>query len=145
MNEITEIEQAIQNSFNEYFPNAWSFINVRNSFGKEHISINFGLVDKSELTSRILENDPVFHTFVIHNEGAGKYEAVNVQSGIKINPVNPMYAMDRVKTKFRKTTGDSKRIIRTFDTFFKRLKVLVNEHESNIYQRKGYSDKYLKL
>lgn len=138
------IVDSIQKSFDKQFPNAWSIIRVQKLIG-EVITVTFGLVDKSELTSGILENDPVFHSFIIHIEGDDKYEAAVNSSGISINPPEgSYYAMERVKTKFRKTKGDSKRIVKTFDTFFKRLKVLVKANEANIYQRQNYSDKYFK-
>ena len=136
----------IEKEFKSQFPNAWFFGSVRAGLGLPHVSIDFGFVNKSELTSNILDNDPVHHSFMFHDEGSGKFNAVRLRGGISINPPEGSYlAMDTVKTKFRKTTGDDKRILKTFKTFFKRLKVLVKDNEQNIYQRKKYSDKYFRF
>lgn len=145
MNTELDVIENIKSSFNKHFPNGWMNIGKGRGIGSDTIHISFGLVDVSELSSRISQNDPVFHSFIIFVEGEDLYEAQYTTGSIKINPeVGTHYAMGSVKTKFRKSKGDSDKMTRTFDTFFKRLNVLVIEHESNIYQRNTYSNKWFK-
>lgn len=145
MNTELEVIENIKSSFNKHFPLGWMIIGKGRGIGSDTISISMGLVDSSELQSNILMNDPVFHSFLIFVEGEDKYEATYNQGRISINPEpGTHYAMGSVKTKFRKAKGDLAKMTRTYDTFFKRLKVLVSENESNIYHRSNYSDKYFK-
>jgi len=73
-----------------------------------------------------------------------KYEVEVLQGRLSINPTNPHMAMSSVKTKWRKTTGSPDKVLKAFLRFFTNLRKLVNEHESNIYQRNKYDDKWFK-
>ena len=138
-----ELRDAIKQEFNNTFPNGWIKANTGTSLGGKQITIRFGLVgDMSQLTSKILENDPVHHLFLIF-ANTDKLESNCLQSGISINPPKNSYlAMSRVKTKYRRTTGDHARILKSFKTFLPRLKQLVIDNEANIYQRDKYNDKF---
>jgi len=140
-----QLYQEIKNEFYTVFPNGWFGGGVsKSTFGdNENISFDFGLVDRDCLPSRILLNDPVHHKFFIYVEPDGQLESSTLQSVISVNPPADSYlAMGRVKTKYRKTTGDHAKILKSFQRFFGRLKTLVVENESNIYQRNKYADKF---
>jgi len=78
-------------------------------------------------------------------ESNGTYEAVNLTGSISTKPEEGSYmAMSRVKTPFRKTKGDAKKILKAFETFFPRLKKLVNDNRDNIYKVEEIKDKYFK-
>ena len=136
---MTEVEK----SFKSYFPNARFEIGYYKLFG-EYIQISFGLVALNELTGNYEINDPVKHSYLIDMKG-DDYVVESRCSGISINPEEGSYmAMGRVKTGFRNFTLSPEKSIKRFQTFFKRLRVLVDVNESNIYQRANYSDKYFK-
>lgn len=143
--DFEKIRDAAEKAFKKEFPNGWISSNIGRLIDSYSLVIDLGVVsDHSQLTSRIVRNDPVYHKFMITDEGK-HFEARNLIGDISINPPEGSYlAMGRVKTKFRKTKGDADKIIKTFDVFFGRLKKLVKDNEANIYGRKEYSDKYFK-
>jgi hypothetical protein len=135
----------IKNLLLSNFPNARVLVSpVRLGISRSsYFTVTFGAIGNiSELTSRIEQNDPVGHKWIIWVNGEDKYLAESISSGISINPTEKYYAMGTVKTKFRKVSGDSNSITRAFTRFSDRLVGLVRENESNIYQRAKYSDKY---
>lgn len=140
-NNDKEIIEGIKIVFNKYFPNGWIF---QQKISSDTISFSFGIIgDKKELSSGILDNDPVHHKFIIRKEKMG-WEVENLIGSIAINPTEQSSAISSVKTKFRKTKGNTKKIINTFDRWFGKLKSLIKDNEENIYQRSKYSDKYFK-
>ncbi|URC15191.1 hypothetical protein GD1_67 [Paraglaciecola Antarctic GD virus 1] len=120
---------------------------VRTGLGDDlYFTVQFGLIgDINELQSRIDLNDPAGHKFMVFIGEGGAFEASALRSGISINPTEKFYAMSTVKTKFRKTVGDDKAILRAFVRFSDRLVGLVKENDAEIYQRSKYSDKYFEL
>ena len=140
-NNDEEIIDGIKMVFNKYFPNGW--INIIKMF-TDDIGFSFGIIgDKKELSSGILDNDPVHHKFLISHIPDG-WEMIKVMGYISINPEDQFMAMSLVKTKFRKTKGNTKKIISTFDKFLKNLKIMIKDNEENIFQRSKYSDKFFK-
>ena len=130
----------IESSFYKNFPYGW--MKTRSIMGSP--SFSFGLIgNKSELANGILDNDPMHHKFVIHGDING-WDAHNVMGSIQVNPKEKHLAMSSIKTKFRKTKGNSKKLGMTFEKWFVKLKALVKQHESEIYHRDTYSDKYFK-
>lgn len=142
LNEYDETFIAeFKNTFEQYFPLGWLSIGLRKGLG-EYISIDFGLIPVELLTSKIYQNDPMHHSFIVYGEG-DKYEVRSLTSGISINPEpNTWLAMGRVNTKFRNFTLEPEKALKRFETFLKRLRKLVDENESNIYGRDRYDDKY---
>jgi len=139
-----ELHDKIKHEFKTVFPNGWMASHVGHGLNGKNIYIQFGLVDREQLSSKILNNDPVHHKFLIFAD-TDKLESNCLQSGISINPEAGSYmAMGTVKTKYRKTTGNHNRILKSFKTFFPRVKQLVTENEANIYQREKYDDKFFK-
>lgn len=142
--DINKVMSEIESAFLSKFPNC--FLQVQESKGFGHsIFVNFGLVlNKAELPSGIRDNDPVSHKFMIYIEKTG-FEAITLTGGIAVNPPAGSYnAMGFVKTPFRKTKGDAKKIIKAFETFVPRLKQLVKDNEANIYGRDKLKDVYFK-
>ena len=136
-----EIINNIESSFKKHFPNG--YINIYNR-DQEKVDIQFyiGLIgNKNDINNGIRENDPMHHLFVIRQK-EDKLIADMLFGGLSCKPTNPLYAMDNVKTKFRKTTGDSNKICTTYDKWFKKLKELVIEQGSNIYKAEVYQ-KYI--
>ena len=149
---ITEAEisneqmmDGISKAFSKYFPHGWKIVRQGNGLSADSIHVYIGLVgDTTELPSGIRENDPMFHSWILFPDKKG-WSAESSQGSLAINPPEGSYlAMGSVKTKWRKTKGDNNKMVKTFDTFFKRLKALVKENESNIYGRNKLKDKYFK-
>lgn len=143
--ETQELANEIEALYKKKFPMGWMNIVARHSFGEDVISMKFGLVaDKKELTSGYFENDPLKQGFIVR-PGKKGWESQQTLGWIAINPAEGSYnAMDSVKTKFRKTNADTAKTLKAFDKYFTTLKGLVKEHESNIYNRAKYSDKWFK-
>ena len=136
-----EIIDGIKIVFKKYFPNGWI---IWRKISSNTISFSLGIIgDKKELSSGILDNDPVHHKFIIRKEKMG-WEVENLIGSIAINPIEQYLVMSSVKTKFRKTKGNTKKIINTFDRWFGKLKSLIKDNEENIYHRDQYSDKFFK-
>lgn len=142
--DIKLVMSSIESAFLSKFPNCYLSVTESKSLGHS-IGVSFGLIlNKAELPSGIRDNDPVQHQFIIHINKNG-FEAVPLQGSIWINPPAGSYlAMGRIKTPFRKTSGDAKKIIKAFETFVPRLKQLVKDNEANIYGRQKYKDVYFK-
>lgn len=129
-------------NYSDLFPNGWINIQLNTGMSNDSISISLGIIsNRADQSSQIVDNDPMLHSFFFHPDPKG-WQVETCRSGISINPIEQYYAMSTVKTKFRKTTGNNEKLYKTFDRFFKRLKDLLNEHQSNIYGRSHYPDKY---
>lgn len=137
-----ELHDGIKQAFKTTFPDGWIDSGVGCGQTGGLIYIEFGLVgDRTQLTSNILDNDPCHHKFLIFAD-TSILECKDLVSGISVNPKDKYLAMSHVKTKYRKTTGDHARILKSFITFFDRLQKLVIENEHDIYQRSKYDDKF---
>ena len=143
--EVEGLISDLTKTAEKHFPNGFINVHLWRSLGVESIVMEFGLIkNTSELASKIRMNDPVHHRFMISIRKDG-YQAEILMGGISTNPEAGSYkAMNTIKTPFRKTTGDAKKIVSTFDTFFGRLKSLVKEHKDNIYNAKNYDERYFK-
>ena len=141
--EAEKLAADIKSSFEKHFPNGFIVSRVEKSLGDSIINVVFGLIsDESDLESNIRQNDPLFHRIMINIEG-DTYEAKSSQSGLSIEPEKGSFrAMSNVKTPFRKTKGDSKKIMKAFDRFFPRVSKIVKDNEENVYRRSTYDDKY---
>lgn len=138
-----EFMDKLESSFKKYFPNGWANIRRVSIIGSPIIKFEFGLVDRNELTSKILMNDPAYHLFLIDGEPDG-YEAKLSIGSISVNTDKQHLVMDSIKSPWRKSKGDATKLLKTYNTFFTRLKKLVKDNENEIYDRKKYSDKYFK-
>ena len=136
-----ELFDAIQAEFKANFPEGWLIGGVWK--GDDVISFDFGVIgDRDSLPSKILENDPVHHKFIIHFNGLN-FQSKDLQSGICIiPPIGSFLAMSRIKTKYRKTTGDSAKVLRSFSSLFSRMKMLLIENDAIIYGRSKYENKF---
>jgi len=140
-----ELMLEIEREFKKKFPFGFFSITKRNMFGSPVIGISLGLIgDVNELTSKIRDNDPMFHSFLIDLKAENKYESRNNRGSLSVNPKERHLAMSSVKTSMRKTSGDANKILKAYITFFAKLKKIVKENESDIYSRDKYSDKYFK-
>lgn len=139
-NDVEKLIEGIEGSCKKYFPDSYCKFEFRNNLGP-HVVGRFTL--RKEYTNKIIQNDPAFHVFMIHgfdNEGnvKGKLETESSTGSLSLKSTNPMYAFDRVKTGFRKKSGDVDAIIKHYDTFWKKLKGIVDENEDKIPELKNF-------
>lgn len=122
------------------FPKGWFKGGVRNGLGGGGtISFSFGIVPEAETSNKILMNDPGYHSFMIH-EKDGKYEAKVLQGRVNVNPPKDSnLAMTSVKTKWRKVSGDEKKVMTAFERWFPKFKQIVKQHKDEIYGADRYS------
>jgi len=141
-----KLSAQIADSFSKHFPNGYVSSSAGKSIGSMVISVSIGMIkDINDVSNKIRMNDPMSHKFLIHIEG-DKYEAVGLQGGLSIEPEEGSYmAMGRVKTPWRKTLGDSTKVLKAFETFFTRLTKIVKDNEDNVYGRSRINDKYFKV
>jgi len=140
-----DMMEAIDKSFKKYFPNGWSRIRPGTGISSDSISVNIGLIGKdADVPNGIRQNDPMLHTWLLFPDANG-YSAEMGQGSIMLNPPEGSYlAMSPLKTKWRKTKGDAKKMVKTFDSFFKKLKDMVKKNQANIFGRNELNDKYFK-
>jgi hypothetical protein len=136
----TEMEKTVL----KVFPKSYARASYQLNLG-ESISLTFALAkDKSELGNGIIHNDPA-HTIFMIQDGLGRDNDIVgkliieriLGSGFSVKPSEGSYmAMERHKVGFRKTTGDSKKILASLKKYFEKLKVELKANESNIYNYK---------
>lgn len=131
---MKELTQEIERSYNKYFKNSKCFVNFSKNLYSS-ISINCFLANnKEELTNGYWENDMFSIRFSIDTERGQFSKDIDINSEVPENlkleanaksyvlrPSVSYMAYDRKKLSFRKTIGDSKKIIATLDKFFKKL------------------------
>jgi hypothetical protein len=142
LNEGTDKEMlaAIEALHKKAFPKGWFKGNVKNGLGGGHtISFSFGIVPENEVPNKILDNDPGIHQFVVHIK-EDEYEAKFLRGGVYIVPEEGVnLAMQKVKTKFRKSKGSYDKVLKGFATWFPKMKKIVTDNKDNIYGGDRYS------
>jgi hypothetical protein len=135
-----ELVDGFEKEFMKAFPKGWFKKKKGSRMGTgESLGFSFGIVPEKELHNKIDRNDPAHHSFMLHKED-GKFQLNNIIGGVMLNPAEgSRMAMDKVKTKFRKTSGDSKKVEKAFKTFIPRLKKIVTDNASDIYQGDTYT------
>ena len=136
--------QRTEDNFLKNFKNGFIKSRMYKGIGGTNlITFDFGLIaNLNDVSHRIRENDPMYHSVMIHcGDLYEKNEMEALQSGISTNPPEgSYYAMTSVKTKLRKTKGDLKKLEKTLNTFFGRLKILMKDNQGNLYA--DVEDKY---
>lgn len=137
-----EIEEILKSRFPNGYVRAFYSENLT-----RHISISFGLIgDIEDVSNKIRHNDPLHHSFMIFVEGEDSYEANRSMGRLMVKPPEDSYlAMGSVKTPFRKTTGDSKKVIKAFERFADRVVKIVRENKEDIYGVDKIPTKYLEI
>lgn len=116
------------------------------------INIEFTLgAGLEEYPHRISRNDPAHHLFYLRGmakDGSlgDKLELERLAGGISTFPEEGSYmAMGTHKVSFRKVKGDSSKILKGIDGYFKKLKDELKKVGDNLYRSSGdidYTTKY---
>lgn len=80
-----------------------------------------------EMPSRIAANDPLRVSFFIESKGDGLYTVEPSMSIGRLKPENPMYAMDSVKVRTRKFTGDDDKVAKNIGNMLDKLRKRIEE------------------
>lgn len=136
------MQDKIKQSFLESFPKG--YINIKpfkpSGGGEDGLSLTIGLIgDINHVCSNIRENDPMLHKFLIYKNG-NTYTAVLVHGCLYLKSANPAYMMETWKTGFRKSTGNSDKIYKVYNNFFKKLKNIVDSQNTKVHNYELYKD-----
>lgn len=139
----SELIAGIEAAFKKYFPNGMIKAQTKKTIGSWGVSVNAAMIgQQSDQQSNIWRNDPIYMMFTIEGN-PDAYVAERLLGNVSVKPeAGSHYAMDTIKVPFRKSRGDVKKMIKTFDTHFSRVKAVVKENEANIYGRERIADKY---
>lgn len=159
LHEASDIEQhteetfkaQLESSFRSFFPLGYFRAHFSTGF-LTSITVRFGLIgEQSDVSNNIRENDPMYHVIIVRgfsDDGVAgqKLEAESAVGGsISVNPPkNSHLAMGREKIGWRKKTDSPEKVLKHFDKYFEKMRKAMKKHESDIYNRKIYPDKYFK-
>lgn len=141
-----ELIAGIETAFNKNFPNSRILAQTKKSVGRSYVAVEVFLMStQAEQASNIWRNDPMHAAWNIFGNPEA-YETERLMGGgIYLKPEEGSnLVMQQGKVPFRKTKGDTAKIVKAFDVHFKRLKDFVKENEANIYRRDKIADKYFK-
>lgn len=136
----------LDHKFKDQFPNGFIQTQVRRCLSGNGwtIAVRIGLIrELSDVAYSIRHNDPMYHTFMITDNGHGLFEATSSIGSLMVNATVPHMAMSSVKTGFRKTTGDADKIVAGFDRFFKKLRKVFDDNKEDVYHVENIPVKYL--
>lgn len=128
----SDIEQVVK----KHFPD--SYINSRYVYKWSTIVVDFRLgKDRTEWSNGIDLNDPAKASLYIRNMNkdgsiSDSLELTRQDGNLMVKSNNKYLAFDRVKVPFRKTTGDPKAIVKAIDTYFSRLKKILQDNRDNL-------------
>ena len=129
----SDIEQAVK----KHFPDSYIKSKYSNNLGPM-ITISFTLgKDKDEWANGIINNDPVKTALFVNGMNrdgsiSGSLELTKHHGDVMVKSKDRNMAFDRVKVPFRKTTGDPKAIVKAVDTYFSRLKKILQDNRDNL-------------
>ena len=148
MRTIKETINNITANFKGIFPNGYIHVGVRSGLGEPYLYIDLGLIaDIKDVSNGIRQNDPMYTSLMGHNVSDEKpFSIETLQSGLSCEPLpNTHYAMSRVKTSYRKSTGDLVKAEKSLNNYFKKLAKIVKENQANIYQVNRINPKYFEI
>jgi hypothetical protein len=137
---MSDLISRLKTSFKEQFPKGYCNVGPFNSLTKDTIFLSIGLVGPlDDVTSNIRENDPMLHKFLIFTKD-NTLSAELVCGRLCVKTTSKYYAMDSIKTGFRKTKGNEDKIVNMYTKWFAKLRTLVDEQGENIYKSDLYKD-----
>lgn len=140
-----EFGQFLAQEFKLRFPNGYTAMQTSDNFGLKTLYFSLGMVGNLvDCPNRIRENDPMLHMFSIDFRDDQKIVSeIMSHNGLMVEPIEQYLAMSKVKTKFRKKTGNIEKQKKHFVKWFDSLEQIFSENKENIYNVKRYNEKYL--
>ena len=136
--EVDDFIEDIEKTYKKYFPKSLINIHKEEMLSSKNIYAECYLAkDESEVPHRILDNDTFHIKFCIENlKNFNDLPDVMMlewyHKSIKLKPSDDFYYCDFKQLPFRKTKGDSVKILKTLDRYFKLLKdTLIKELEND--------------
>jgi len=134
-----EIIDQLTEAFNKEMGNAYFSAGYAVGLTR-HISLGFGIQERSKHANGIRQNDPSFHSVIIFgfDQDGNSTDDMEISSGcggsISINPPKDSHlCYGRVKTGFRKknkATGEQ--VVKHLTNYFKKLRKAVDANRENI-------------
>jgi hypothetical protein len=138
---VDEFVKSLETEIKKIFPKSYIEVRASTNLGAS-ISLRFALgKDKSEWQNGIIQNDPLFHAFMIgwnsFTEGhfiKDKIEAeLSVGGGLKVDPAAGSHmAYDRVKIGWRKKTAPPDKMVKAIGDYFKKVKQVLMSNKDRI-------------
>lgn len=136
---VSEFMEELKKTYNKYFPNSLCSVRFSKNLGSS-IWIDCYLAGNiHEVPHNIWQNDMFkicLNIFLPNGteKDSELPETITLESQynyMALKPSNKYVAFDSKKVPFRKTTGDGKKVIASFDKFVKRLYDSVKEEYNN--------------
>lgn len=141
---VDEFIKGLESTVKKLFPRSYIDLRASTNLGAS-ITFRFALgKDKSEWQNGIIQNDPLFHVWMIgynsFTEGhfiKDKIEAeLSVGGSLKVNPEERSYmALGSVKIGWRKKTAPPDKLIQYYGNYFKKVKKVLKDNKNNMTDR----------
>lgn len=138
---VDEFVKKLEATVKKIFPKSFIQVYASTNLGSS-ITFKFALgKDKSEWNNGIIQNDPLFHVWMIgwnsFTDGhfiKDKIEAeLSVGGSLAVRPEEGSYmAQGRAKIGWRKKTAPPDKIIQHFDGYFKKMKKVLKDNKDNL-------------
>jgi hypothetical protein len=137
---VSDFVSALQSTFDSNFPKSWSDISSGKKgsiAGAGDVSIRFTIGDKSDWSNGILQNDPFFTTLHVFGLKDGEdfatdKKAMELGTGKTITVDNTATPSVRIKSGWRKKSATPDALIKHFDTYLKKLKVIASKNKDTL-------------
>lgn len=139
---VSEFIKNLENAVKKIFPKSFVKINASTNLGSSiHMVFALGK-DRSEWINGIIENDPLFHRFMI---GWNSFQEdtfikdkivaeLSVGGNLKILPDEGSHlAQGRIKIGWRKKTAPPDKIIQHFTNYFKKVKKTLIDNKDKLF------------
>ena len=135
---VKEFLEAIRDTYHKYFPNSLCSAKLTTGFGKT-IYIDCLLANSAnEVSNGIWGNDAFRIRFAIDmprditlDDEMPVSEMTADQNSFRIKPENKYMYCDAKRVPYRKVTGDTKKLISTFDKFVQKLHTMAETELNN--------------
>ena len=141
---VDEFMSALESAIKKVFPKSFVHTRASTNLGSS-IALQFALgKDKSQWTNGIIQNDPLFHSWMIgwnsFTEGKfvkDKIEAeLSVGGTLKVEPdPGSFMAFGSVKIGWRKKTAPPDKLIPYFTNYFKKVKKVLMDNLDRLPER----------
>lgn len=141
---VDDFVSNLESTVKKIFPKSFILSKASTNLGSS-ISLVFALgKDRSEWVSGIIENDPLFHRFMIgwNSFAEGRFIKDKIEAelstggSLKINPEQGSHmAFGRAKIGWRKKTDTPDKIVDYIGNYFKKVKKVLMDNKENIPAR----------
>ncbi len=131
--EVEAFLADLEKAFRRHFPKGYFFARAGTNLGPHSIYIATATLPKGQQTNGIIQNDPSYNTFWMHDSfsEAGMHLRAKIEisqgGSLMVKPAPGSYmAFDRVKIGWRNGTAKPSSIVKKFDQYFAKLAAAVS-------------------